>query len=329
MPHHLGMTLDDAANRPALPALRLMLTFRALDRLVLPTFRGAMWRGVLGRALKRLSDAAAIDNSIWPGDISPVSFGGLDRAALYETLFAPEGDGAFARTPAPFVIDAPGSASNSIEAGQTEMIGLTLFGPSIAAMPAILACFAIAARDGLGKQRGRAVLVEAAVGWRGPKGYQPIWVDGVVSVPEPLVPTLPPVPDMVEVMLATPLRLTVNKQAVAAQEFHPGLLLEQAVRRISLLQRLYGPHPVDADFSALFAIAASARMAGPQLYNAGQQRWSASQEEIIPMDGIVGSFLLPMDGIEALWPWLWAAQWFHLGKGASMGMGAVRLRAVR
>jgi CRISPR/Cas system endoribonuclease Cas6 (RAMP superfamily) len=68
-------------------------------------------------------------------------------------------------------------------------------------------------------------------------------------------------------------------------------------------------------------------MLAPQLYAAEQKRWSASQQGEVFMDGIVGSFLLPMDRIEALWPWLWAAQWFHLGKGASMGMGAIRLRA--
>ena len=329
MTHAANARSTAAPQVPALPALRLMLTFKAQDRLVLPAFRGAMWRGVFGRALRQIADAEA--GEAWPGDIRPVSFGPWQRDEIYVGLFAPEGEGAFARTPPPFVIDAPGGARSIVEPGQTEMIGLTLIGKAAGALPAVLAAFSIAANEGLGKAqggaRGRAALVEAAVGWRGPKGYQPIWLDGVVSMPEALAPQTPPMPDMVEVTLATPLRLLQGKLPVLADEFHAAMLLEQAVRRVSLLQRLYGPHPAEADFTALFATARRARMLAPQIYQADQVRWSASQEDEIPMDGLVGSFVLPMQGIEDLWPWLWAAQWFHVGKGAAMGMGAIRLRA--
>ncbi len=181
----------------------------------------------------------------------------------------------------------------------------------------------------MGKGRGRAELAEVAVGWRGPKGYQPVMSeDGLVTTPAALVPETPPMPPAVEVMLATPLRLLADGRLVSPRHFRPGLLLEQAVRRVSLLQRLYGEAPAKADFDALFALARTAHMAQADLWLADQYRWSASQEEEIDMDGIVGTFVLPLDGLEPLWGWLWAAQWFHAGKGAAMGLGAVRLRGV-
>lgn len=46
-----------------------------------------------------------------------------------------------------------------------------------------------------------------------------------------------------------------------------------------------------------------------------------------PLDGVLGAFTLGGPGLQALWPWLWAGQWLGLGKGATQGLGLLRLSA--
>ena len=48
---------------------------------------------------------------------------------------------------------------------------------------------------------------------------------------------------------------------------------------------------------------------------------------LIKMGGLLGSLSLPLAGLEPFWPFLWLAPWVHVGKGATMGLGAVRVVA--
>jgi CRISPR/Cas system endoribonuclease Cas6 (RAMP superfamily) len=64
----------------------------------------------------------------------------------------------------------------------------------------------------------------------------------------------------------------------------------------------------------------------PMLAEADQRRWSAQQKQALDMGGVIGSFVLDMTGRAALFPYLWLGQWVHAGKGAVMGMGAIRVR---
>jgi len=43
--------------------------------------------------------------------------------------------------------------------------------------------------------------------------------------------------------------------------------------------------------------------------------------------GLLGSLSLPLAGIEPFWPFLALAPWVHVGKGATMGLGAMRVTA--
>jgi hypothetical protein len=323
-------------SEPCLPLIRLMLTFVAIEPVGdLPRFRGALWRGVFGRALRRLSDPAQPLADVWPADIATIGFGPYGRAGLYDGLFAPE-DGAGAvpqhlQVPSPFVIDAlPGP--DGLDTGETELIGLTLIGERVAeALPALLAAFRIAGEDGLGGangagRRGRMHLVDAAVTWRDPGGTSPILShEGHVTLLRPLPPPVPPMPRAVAVTLAAPLRLMRRGLVAGPDDLTAGDLLEALVRRISTLQRAHGSGPIAADFRALFAAAHAAPTLERDLWFVPQTRWSGSQGREIEMGGVVGSFVLPLVGLEALWPYLWLGQWVHAGKGTVHGLGAIRL----
>ena len=54
-------------------------------------------------------------------------------------------------------------------------------------------------------------------------------------------------------------------------------------------------------------------------------RYSARQDTLLQMGGLVGSFALPGAALAPFWSCLWAGQWTHAGKGAVMGLGRYRL----
>src|ERR1700674_762526 len=72
---HAPVTKDGLG--PRLPLLRLELVFAMDEPVELPPFRGNLWRGVLGPALKR------IDEGLLPG----VSTGEVEPGTLYRTFF--------------------------------------------------------------------------------------------------------------------------------------------------------------------------------------------------------------------------------------------------
>src|SRR5438552_7141705 len=73
-----SLAVAPALIPPQLPLLRLELVFVMDEPIVLPPFRGNLWRGILGPALKR------IDEGLLPG----VSTGDLPQGTLYDTFFA-------------------------------------------------------------------------------------------------------------------------------------------------------------------------------------------------------------------------------------------------
>lgn len=322
--------------QPDLPLLRLQLTFRADEDLKhLPEFRGAFWRSVFGCGLRRLSDPTRPLSEVWPTTVTTVSTGALQREDLYNTVFAPEDENDILprhiKSPAPYVIDSP-SGPRTIPAGGVETIGLTLIGDRVvASVPAILAAFASAAEHGLGSadktgHRGRATLVSAEIAWRAPGDCRPVLLPtGEVAPVAAEVPPVPDCPSAVEITLATPLRLVRAGRLLGVRRLTAGDLIEALIRRVSILQRTLGFAPLAIDFRTLFALGHEARMREADLVFADQQRWSSHQGQEINMGGVLGSFRLPLVGLEPLWPFLWFGQFVHAGKGAAMGLGAVRL----
>jgi hypothetical protein len=53
---------------------------------------------------------------------------------------------------------------------------------------------------------------------------------------------------------------------------------------------------------------------------------SARQQQEMPLGGVLGRWTLQGDDLAALLPWLSLGQWLHLGKNATLGMGAMRLQ---
>jgi len=155
---------------------------------------------------------------------------------------------------------------------------------------------------------------------------QPAQVSGLpAQYSKPQVPQPPAAPDTVHIDLEHPLRLRRKNQYLKPAEFDFGTFFTTLIRRISMLHALTGGPPLEMDAAAL---ASHARGISCQPHHLNWHDWareSARQKKRIPMGGIIGSVQLSGD-IAPLWPWLWAGQWLHVGKGAVMGLGRYQLR---
>ena len=277
-----------------IPVRALHLSFEAREPIVPPQAVGAMWRGVLGRVLQAYDPA------------------------LYRLYFEPKAPAGMAKRyndpPGPFAIEAPPPHELAAMPGETLDVWLKVFG-AVDATPLVDA-FAEAARTGLGKGRGKAELTHYAAMWESEAEGDPL-------AHPPSIPPVPPMPPATRVVLTSPLRLRVGGNFIPASAFDPQSWLRALVRRLESLAAIYGTGaPPDG------AGRIEATMREPQLWQVSMHRWSARQKREIDMSGPMGSFLLPLDGLEAVWPLLWLGQWTQVGSGTNAGLGAYRLKPV-
>jgi hypothetical protein len=140
--------------------------------------------------------------------------------------------------------------------------------------------------------------------------------------------TIPPVPahlDEVWVELQTPLRLKRNNNLVGPRELDASIFLDAVVRRISLLARAHSGGFPKVDFNAMKVQAAALQLDASQLRWHDWTRFSSRQGESMQMGGLLGTLRL-RGNLADFWPYLYAAQWAHIGKAASFGLGRIFLK---
>jgi CRISPR-associated endoribonuclease Cas6 len=277
--------------------------FRACQQMRMPGYMGSAWRGGFGRALRR---AACITGL-------PVCPGCRFQArCVYPYIFETPGsaDGGiladYERVPNPFVLAPPWGDAGTLAEGGEATLRLVLIGRAVEHSALARQAIAEAGLKGLGPDRGALDLVSV----------------------EPIAPPAPePCPDRVAIELESPLRLVENGRLIGPAELRPRHLLLSLLRRVSLLAQLHGPAALHLDYRALKALAEGAEFADAQLRWAEWRRWSGRQQRLIPMGGLLGALSLPLQGLEPFWPFLALAPWVHTGKGATMGLGALRVAA--
>lgn len=124
--------------------------------MVLPPYKGAVFRGAFGNAFRRLACIA-------PKADCPAC--DLRRKCLYVAIFeppAPPGyrDAAkFSQAPRPYVLNPPLITRQSFRPGETLEFDLVLIGPAIEALPYFIHIFMEMGRQGLGRERGKYELL--------------------------------------------------------------------------------------------------------------------------------------------------------------------------
>lgn len=278
------------------------LRYRAVSDVRLPENAGSAWRGAFGHALRR---AVCITGQ---ADCSECP---VQSSCTYTEIFEtrpPPGDSFLSRysdAPHPYLI---GSGSPvSLVAGESATLRMTLIGRSGRHAETVAGALS------------RAVARVDAQGELEPLGWE--------VRTEPFLPMAPMAPPAARIVLESPLRLRVQDHYWRPADFRFGPFFSTLLRRLTQLRTIHGEGEPDVDARSLVEIASQVDLRRIELRWQPLHRYSSRQKRKIPMGGLLGSFELGGQ-LSALWPWLWAGQFVHVGKGTVMGLGRYRIEPI-
>jgi hypothetical protein len=307
-------------SQPIIPIKTYRFYFTTDSAVRLPDYPGSAWRGAFGHALKK---------TVCVVRGTPCNQCLLKSACAYSYVFeTPPSANAekmrkYTAAPHPFVLQFPRTPS---VAGSAYALDVILFGHGQRYLPYIVHALKMAGNDGIGghQQIFRLQKIDDI----SPDGLSEIiYQDGELKALNPAgLPAIPAMPDQIEIVFHTPLRIKQDSKNLAARQFNFGAFFGALLRRISMISYFHTDTPLETDFAALTAKARTVQFTSQQLKWYDWTRYSSRQQTEMNMGGLVGSVHLDMQGLDDFWPYLWLGQWTHAGKGTSMGMGAYTIQ---
>lgn len=329
--HHHGQqpaVSSQNAMVPAVPLQVMRLVFQVNNKGKMTEYPGFIWRGALGRQLRDMVCVTQLP------DCQACL---LQQNCAFPSLFAPSmsPDPGFAlefpNAPAPFVL-YPEHAW-SLEARSYIHLRLVVVAQAAQHTPYLLYALQRAGQRGVGKPAARLHLLRVEQETLPGNGqWQTIYYADAPFI-QPMAPQ-PPVSSIAPerkqqgcIDLITPLRLRLQEQYVRdAESFSFPGFFNTLLRRMTYFAHGASAATEVGDHLALTALGREVKVRVDQMQHHAWQRWSSRQKRSIPMDGVTGTIQLEGAALAQLWPWLALGQWLHVGKGATMGLGAYRLR---
>ncbi|MFZ1342876.1 CRISPR system precrRNA processing endoribonuclease RAMP protein Cas6 [Thiothrix eikelboomii] len=308
------MLAETPASRLTFAEYRFL--FRAIEVIEIPEFSGSLWRGAFGHALKQLH---CCQQRLHTPD------------CLYARLFEPpmpevrENAGILRSTgtfPVPYVFRVQRQPARQLQPGDWFSVKLLLVAQANQYVRAIIETLQHAARQGLGKGRGRARLQEV-VQWPVYGNASVLYADDLFFRAAALEPLICPEPaTAARVHFLTPVNLGDHGESFVVERFLMGV-----VRRVSLLHRFYTDAPLAVDFGQLKQQASRIHHQA-NVWSGGWQRYSSRQQSVQPVYGWLGDVFLQGAELADFWPYLHLGQWLHTGKSTNMGLGRYELQRV-
>jgi hypothetical protein len=319
---------------PDVPYLRLTVTLRALALARLPPFLGSTLRGAFGHALRRTVCAMRPDQ--------PCASCRLRRACVYPRIFETFVEGTpppllrgLTSSPRPYVFETrfeprsePGNERRDVAPGDPLEFDLLLIGQAVDLQTYVLLAVERMAASGLGVSRSPFELVRAEA--PAPGGGRLILFQGNRATGLAAPPSFCLGPDglgsleegRATIRLLTPLRLQERGHLSETLDFR-ALTLAMLRRTLELAWFHVPGAEVDWTFRPLLDRAAAVG-AIPDLAWHDWDRYSNRQQRKVTLGGLLGTLELEGD-LAPLAPLLRAAEILHVGKGATLGLGRIRV----
>ncbi|HYZ83595.1 MAG TPA: CRISPR system precrRNA processing endoribonuclease RAMP protein Cas6 [Bryobacteraceae bacterium] len=243
-------------------------------------------------------------------------------ARVFEPAW-PSGPSGFAQPPRPFVLRAAHLDGQTFGPGDRFSFDLHLFNLHEPALEYFILTFARLAEEGIGPLRGRAQLVSVH---ELDEFHRPTGKDPVVA--QPLRLSLKPSADPVSsiaVHFRTPTEIKTGSRIAVRPEF--AMLLSRIRDRVSTLSLMYGNGPLDVNYAALGAAAASVRLVSSDLRHEEATRLSSRTGQEHSIGGFVGTVQYEGE-LEPFLPWLRAAEWTGVGRQTVWGKGAIEVEVL-
>lgn len=322
---------------PVIPYLRLRCTLRALAPAHLPAYKGSLLRGAFGHALRRIACAFGPDQ--------PCATCRLRRACVYTRLFETFIEGEpppFLRglptSPRPYIFEPQGE-DRDLAPGDPLAFDLILIGQAAAHQAHALLAIERMAAGGLGRDRHRFELQSALI-----LGADGAWSEADSQRPAtPLLAGAPlprtaveaasissqapagNIPAETTLHFLTPTRIKIRDHLAPSIGVRP--LVFAMLRRILELAHFHVPGAdLDWTFRPLLVHSSTLQIQASDLRWHDWQRYSNRQQTKMSLGGFVGRLDVAGD-LEPLLPLLRATEILHVGKGATFGLGKVRVGA--
>lgn len=297
------------------------------DPLPLPDYAGSLLRGAFGAALRRV----ACMTGLRVCDACP-----LYRTCPYPAIFETPPRATplrqeFSRVPNPYVVEPPPPGRRIVPPGAELAFHMVLIGgETLRQLPLIVHSWQRALAHGLGTTRAQSQLI--AVEWCGDDGTREHVLDAATSrvlahEASLDVPAPPSGVAAARLQIHTPLRLQRQGRALGPRELDVRTLAHAAVRRATLMLHLHAVNDVHEQAKSVLETVERIQDRREGLVWFDWTRYSSRQKQEMTLGGVTGFWDLRGE-VASLWPWLWLAQWLHLGKNATMGLGQVRLESI-
>lgn len=299
-----------------LPYVELFATYQVVTPFRLAAHPGSMWRGVIGRILRR--EGCARQRVCQDSCQSPAE-------CLYSQLFDPPmpvpPPHRFLRgekeAPPPLLPLIGWNGSERLDVGDSIRIGLRCLGAHAAShQTALRNVLAQIPEARLGRDAGRVALVSVS---------EPLLDERSASVRDSLA--MPRDSFSVRVQLVTPLWMEQEGRLLTQFEF-PRFFTD-LMRRLTKLCALYGTHDPDDDahFVALRALASEVRVQKSRLVPLHWERHSHETDTRHLMHGQLGELTLH-GPLAPFLPLLRLGELSHLGKATSFGLGRMQFQVL-
>ncbi len=297
---------------------RYSFRLRAEDRIQLPPYKGAAFRGGFGYAFRKVVCALkrkACDDCL------------LKDRCVYAYIFEtppPVGTKVmrkYTRAPHPFVIEPPAESRTFFESGDVLPLEIVLIGKAVEYLPYFIYTFETLGGMGIGPKRGKYHLESV---WQGEvkiydgveKTLKKICVKDVTTRPETGRDRQT---GEITLEFLTPTRILYKKRLVSELEFH--ILFRNLLRRIALLSYFHcGGDPDTVDFKGLIRQAEAVQVRERDIHWVDWERYSTRQKTRMKLGGFVGKIVFEGD-LAPFMPYIKIGEGVHVGKATSFGLG--------
>jgi CRISPR-associated endoribonuclease Cas6 len=318
---------------------------KALEPIILPSYKGSTLRGGFGYSFKRV--VCAIKDRECSDCL-------LKEKCVYSYVFEtpPPSDTKIMRkyksAPHPFIIEPPSEKRRGFKPGDEINFRLTLIGRAIDYLPYFIYTFDELGRIGIGKGRAKYELENVMFDGKKIydsdsktlKSFNPLSLSLTVNKShlERSLSNYPPLEKggeggfdkssgILNLSFLTPTRILYDGHLTLDLEFH--ILIRNLLRRLSLLYYFHcGGDPSEWDFNGLIEKAKEVRVKKRNLRWYDWERYSGRQETRIKMGGFVGEITFE-GNIEPFMSILKAGEVLHVGKGTGFGLGKYEVKGVR
>ena len=304
---------------------RFRFKAKAREPVLLPAYKGSIFRGGFGYAFKKV--ACALKKQDCKTCL-------LKETCIYSYVFEtppPRNSSVmkkYTHAPHPFIITPPLDKKRLYRPDEEFSFEITLIGKAIEYLPYFIYTFNELGDMGIGKGRGKYQLVEVYnIDASGKpiliyNGQDEILLSDCKKIG--LDDFTFPEPDSYRLTLEfiTPARIKFGQSYVVNLEFH--ILLRNLLRRIYLLYYFHCGHDPDIDLKEMIEKAMEIKTEESSLSRHDWERYSSRQETRMKLGGLKGKVTFKGDFKEFL-PFVLLGEHINAGKGTGFGLGKYKI----